>query len=94
MGIVLTSPENNVIEQAIRCNFKTTNNEVEYEALIAELTLAKVLGVRVLMVKSDSQLIINQIVGDFQTRDPRMMMYLDLIKELLLIFECVEVEII
>ncbi|KAL5840569.1 hypothetical protein ACOSQ4_013177 [Xanthoceras sorbifolium] len=34
-----------VIERSIRCGFKTTNNEAEYEALIAGLTLAKDLHV-------------------------------------------------
>lgn len=81
-----------MIERAIRCNFKTTNNKVEYKTLIAGLILAKDLGVRSLTVTGDSQLIVNQIGGDFETRDSRMVVYLDLVKELILTFECIEVE--
>lgn len=40
MTIVLIFPKNDVIEWAICCVFKTTNNEVEYEALIASFSLA------------------------------------------------------
>lgn len=92
LGIVLTSPENDMIERAIRCNFKTTNNEAEYEAFLVVLNLAKDLGVLSLIVKSDSQLIVNQSGGDFQTRDSRMGEYMDLAKEFILTFEHVKVD--
>ncbi|KAL5566007.1 hypothetical protein UlMin_029171 [Ulmus minor] len=35
LGLVLISPEGDIIQQAIKCGFKATNNEAEYEALIA-----------------------------------------------------------
>lgn len=41
IGLVLTSPEGDLIQQAICCGFKATNNEAEYEALIVGLNLAK-----------------------------------------------------
>ena len=44
VGIVLTSPTGNTASRAVRCNFKETNNESEYEALIAGLTLAHQMG--------------------------------------------------
>lgn len=40
-GLVLTTPQNDELEYAIRFNFKASNNEVEYEALIAGLSIAK-----------------------------------------------------
>lgn len=48
-----------MVERVVRCDFKTMNNEAEYAALIAGLSLVKDLGVKSLMVKSDSQLIVN-----------------------------------
>ena len=39
LGFVLTFPYKDVVERAIPCGFKETNNEVEYEALIARLKL-------------------------------------------------------
>ncbi|KAL5547014.1 hypothetical protein UlMin_006701 [Ulmus minor] len=46
LGLVLISPEGDIIQQAIKCGFKATNNEAEYEALIAGLMLAKDMGIR------------------------------------------------
>ncbi|KAL5578310.1 hypothetical protein UlMin_020009 [Ulmus minor] len=56
IGLVLTSPEGDLIQQAISCGFKATNNEAEYEALIAGLNLAKDMGIKKLSIRSDSQL--------------------------------------
>ncbi|XP_028052310.1 uncharacterized protein LOC114256828 [Camellia sinensis] len=39
-GIVLVSPDGQILEQSIRLGFKASNNEVVYEALIAGLKLA------------------------------------------------------
>ena len=55
-GIVLklTSPVGERIEQAVRLGFSATNNESEYEAMIARLELALAMGVDNLSVQSDS----------------------------------------
>ncbi|XP_022562420.2 uncharacterized protein LOC111208018 [Brassica napus] len=60
VGIVLTSPTGDTASRAMRCNFKATNNESKYEALIAGLTLAHQTGAENIQVFGDSQLIINQ----------------------------------
>ncbi|KAI8018763.1 hypothetical protein LOK49_LG04G01039, partial [Camellia lanceoleosa] len=39
-GVVLISPDGEILEQSIRLGFKASNNEAEYEALIAGLKLA------------------------------------------------------
>ena len=44
VGIVLTSPTGKTASRAVRCKFKSTNNESEYEALIAGLTLTHQMG--------------------------------------------------
>ena len=59
LGMVLISPDGDVLERSISYGFKATNNEVEYEAMIAGLSLAKEIGVQTLTVCSDSQLVIN-----------------------------------
>ena len=64
--LVLTLPKGNLIQQAIRCGFKATNKEAEYEALIAELILAKDMGIKKLDISSDSQLVVNQLLGTYQ----------------------------
>ncbi|KAL0332929.1 UNVERIFIED_CONTAM: hypothetical protein Scaly_2194400 [Sesamum calycinum] len=39
-GIVLTSPEGDELEYALQFDFKASNNETEYEALIAGIRMA------------------------------------------------------
>ena len=60
-GLILTSPEGIDIEYALRFGFRASNNEVEYEAVIAGLNLAHSLEVDQLEVYSDSQLVVKQI---------------------------------
>ncbi|XP_059658624.1 uncharacterized protein LOC132304943 [Cornus florida] len=60
VGLIIISPERENIAYALRFDFKATNNEAEYEALIVGLKLVKVLGVEQLIAYTDSQLIIPQ----------------------------------
>ena len=61
LGIVLTSPDGDMLERSINCGFKVMNNEAEYEAMIASLDLAKEISMQRLIVYNDSQLFINQM---------------------------------
>ncbi|XP_074298395.1 uncharacterized protein LOC141629267 [Silene latifolia] len=62
------------------------NNEAEYEALILGLRLALDLKIKYLKVCSDSKLIVNHVNDSYEARDSRMMAYLDVAKELTLVF--------
>ena len=53
-GLILTSPEGIDIEYALRFGFQASNNEAEYEAVIAGLNLAHSMEVDQLEVCSDS----------------------------------------
>ena len=53
-GLILTSPEGIDIEYALRFGFQASNNEAEYEAVIAGLNLAHSIKVDQLEVCSDS----------------------------------------
>uniref|UniRef100_A0A2N9GLN6 RNase H type-1 domain-containing protein n=1 Tax=Fagus sylvatica TaxID=28930 RepID=A0A2N9GLN6_FAGSY len=59
-GVILVSPEKDKFEYALQLRFRATNNEAEYEALLAGLKLSKSMGIKVLTVKSDSQLIVGE----------------------------------
>ena len=54
VGVVIKTSEGDKIECMIRLDFPTTNNEAEYEALVARLDLAKAAGVGSLIVHCDS----------------------------------------
>ncbi|GFZ04763.1 hypothetical protein Acr_17g0003350 [Actinidia rufa] len=65
----------------IRIGFKATNNEAEYEeVLLAGLRVVVELGAQSLEIFSDSQLVVNQVQGDYLAKDARMMAYLGEVK--------------
>ena len=43
-GVILEGPNDVLIEQSLRFAFKASNNQAEYEALIAGILLAKEMG--------------------------------------------------
>ena len=55
---------------ALRFEFKTSNNQAEYEALVAGLLLARDMGVENVLCKTDSQLSVGQVHGEYQVKDP------------------------
>ncbi|CAL2239309.1 unnamed protein product [Prunus armeniaca] len=85
-GVVITTPDETLLEQAITLGFSTSNNEAEYEALLASLHLARELAIKKLAIYSYSQLITNQVSGEYMSKHPRMILYLDKIQELLKAF--------
>jgi ribonuclease HI len=66
----------------LRFEFKASNNQAEYEALLAGMRLALEVGVKELEAKSDSQLVFGQVTGNFQTKDPQLLMYLERVRHL------------
>ena len=56
--------------------FKASNNEAEYEALLAGLRAVLDLRAQEVEVFSDSRLVVNQEEGSFEAKDPRMINYL------------------
>ena len=77
VGVVLHSPEGDKIECMIRLEFPTTNNEAEYEALVAGLELAVAAGARKAMVYTDSKIVAGQVDGSYDCRNERMRRYLE-----------------
>lgn len=60
-GIILISPDGFKYNYALEFRFSTSNNAVEYEALIRGLQLAQEIGTKSVQVFSDSQLVVNQV---------------------------------
>ncbi|GAV85620.1 RVT_3 domain-containing protein [Cephalotus follicularis] len=75
-GLVLTSPDGWTLEYALRFKFKATNNESEWEALIAGLTIAKHLEVQKIEASSDFQLVVGLANGEYEAREHSMVKYL------------------
>uniref|UniRef100_A0A2N9ET33 Uncharacterized protein n=1 Tax=Fagus sylvatica TaxID=28930 RepID=A0A2N9ET33_FAGSY len=81
VGIVFKTPEGHLLKHSTRLQYPTTNNEAEYEALLTSLRIAKELGANRLKIRSDSQLIVGQVNGEYEAREDRMTKYLKLVRE-------------
>ncbi|XP_027936375.1 uncharacterized protein LOC114191403 [Vigna unguiculata] len=81
-GIILENPQGALIEQSLHFAFRASNNQAEYEALVAGMLLAKELGIYNLLAKSDSLLVTGQVSGEFQAKDPLLSRYLDVVHTL------------
>lgn len=79
---------------ALILTFKATNNEAEYEVLITRLRIAKGVGVASLEVYCDSQLVVNQVKGDYVAKGEHMKKYLKEVKALVYSFAQVKINVI
>ena len=59
----------------VKLNFDCTNNVTEYEACIVGLQVFLEFGAYDLSIFGDSLLIISQIEGKWQARDPKLILY-------------------
>ena len=80
-GIVVITLEGIKLEHSFMLGFKASNNKAEYEALLAGLRVLSNLGAKEVEIYSDSHLVVNQVQGSFEAKDPRMMEYLRLVKK-------------
>ena len=82
-GILNIAPEGIRLEHSFRLSFRASNNEVEYETLLAGLRAVLGIGAWDVEIYSDSQLVINQVQGNFEARDSRMKPYLQVVQEIM-----------
>ncbi|GJW85698.1 reverse transcriptase domain-containing protein [Tanacetum coccineum] len=86
-GLILTGPSGVEYAYAFRLTFASTNNEAEYEALLAGLRIARMMNVLRIEVKVDSKLVASQINGMFiweaQQRKLASVSFHNLTKEIL-----------
>ena len=81
IGLQLTSLVGERIEQAVRLGFDASNNESEYEALIAGVDLTLAVGVDSLLIHSESQLVMGHVNAESESRELRMAKYASLTKQ-------------
>ncbi|GJU44537.1 reverse transcriptase domain-containing protein [Tanacetum coccineum] len=81
-GLILTNLEGVEFTYAMRFRFEATNNEAEYEALIAGLRIAEQMGIKNLQANVDSRLVANQVNGSYVAKESGMVQYLEKVKML------------
>ena len=79
-----------ILKYGVQLKFPITNNEAEYEAILMGLRIAQALAAKYALIRSDSQLIIRQVKGDFKAKETRMQKYLKLTNQLVRTFDRVE----
>ncbi|KAL0420627.1 UNVERIFIED_CONTAM: hypothetical protein Slati_3085600 [Sesamum latifolium] len=70
-GIVITTPQGEDLEFAMKFSFKASNNEAEYEALVIGMRMAHETGARHLLAYSDSQLVVKQVEGTYEAKEEK-----------------------
>jgi ribonuclease HI len=92
-GVVLISPEHEVITPSYKLEFDTKNNIAEYEALMLGLRATKEMKIQYLKVHGDSELIVQQVRNVYQTKNIRLKDYInqvwDIVEALFLFFNIV-----
>jgi ribonuclease HI len=81
-GLLFISPLGKHLRYVLRLHFPASNNVAEYEALVNGLRIAIELGVRRLVARCDSQLVIDQVMKNSHCRDPKMEAYCDEVRRL------------
>ncbi|XP_075636608.1 uncharacterized protein LOC142608825 [Castanea sativa] len=81
VGVGVVSPNGIVLEKSLKLSFLATNNEAKYKALWSRLEAVKGLEGNSIEVFSDSQLIVGQVLGEYEVKDVRTQAYLGKIKQ-------------
>ena len=79
VGIVVISPSNKIYNFSFRLEFEASNNVVEYEALLLLLETIKDMGINMLNIKGDSDIVILQLKNHHQCKRDRLRKYINAI---------------
>nr|XP_027108775.1 uncharacterized protein LOC113728583 [Coffea arabica] len=91
-GLLLTSPTGEELTYAFRFDFPASNNEAEYETLLTGLRIAHQMGVTAIRVRSDSQLVVYQVRGEYEAKEDVMKKYLAKVQEAIKLFDILEID--
>ena len=81
-GVVLEGPSSFSHEYALNFAFPVTNNEAEYEALIAGIEMALLNGARRVKAFTDSEIVARQVTGEYEAKAGMLPAYCAKVKAL------------
>jgi len=76
-GVVILDKNGEQIFELSRFLDNATNNEAEYKALIRGLSAAADVGIKRVQIFLDSELVVNQLLGTYKVRNPRLLQLFD-----------------
>nr|GEU51744.1 reverse transcriptase domain-containing protein [Tanacetum cinerariifolium] len=91
-GLIPTNSKMVEFTYALRFEFNVSNNEAEYEALLAGLRIAEQMSVKNLEAKVDSRLVANQVNISYVAKEQSMIQYLERTKTLISGFKKFSIE--
>src|SRR5947199_3624279 len=72
IGVVISNPDGNVIDELAEPIVVATNNVAEYRALLRGIEWARGLGADELEIVGDSELVARQLTGAYKVKHPAM----------------------
>jgi ribonuclease HI len=72
IGVVLKDEAGATVATISRCLGATTNNQAEYTAIIAGLEKAVGMGCKQVLLKSDSELVVKQLNGQYKVKNAEL----------------------
>lgn len=82
LGVVIKDSKGKKVFELGKYLGECTNNEAEYEALIAGLEAAKERNYSDLTCFLDSELVVKQLTGEYKVKNTRLKVYFDKVKKL------------
>lgn len=83
VGVVLSTPEGEVVDEVAEAIGVATNNVAEYRAVLRGLELASAHGASEIQIINDSELVARQLQGRYKVKHPAMRpLYLDTVQAL------------
>ena len=72
IGVVVSSPEGDVLDELAETIGVATNNVAEYRAVLKGLERARALGAEEVEIVNDSELVARQLTGAYKVKHPAM----------------------
>ena len=91
-GAVVVAEDGTVLAEVAEGLGETTNNVAEYTAVIRGLEEAQRLGASEVLLRSDSQLLINQLTGRYRVKAPHLQPLYRRVRDLIRSFDRVDLE--
>ncbi len=83
IGVAIFDKDSNLIHEACDYLGIATNNIAEYKALILGIKLSMEYNAKEILFKSDSELMVKQIKGEYRVKNPQLKLLFTEVKELL-----------
>jgi ribonuclease HI len=91
IGVVIEDTQGNALREIAEAIDRATNNVAEYRALLRGVEEARTLGATQVEIRTDSELLANQLLGTYRVRSPALARLHDAVRRALSGFERVEI---